>query len=89
MYNYQLVAAFVDCATLKSPTADTTSTRLGNYGSLDGCKNGLAVQQDTIYISFTPTIPGTHSFDKITILTRDQDKVLRTLIYEFDYFVTE
>jgi hypothetical protein len=87
--NIKLVAAYFDCQTVDHATVDTVVNTLNNYKRLDGCKKGLMVENDTIYIAFKPETPGKKTFEEITILTRDKEKIFRTQKYSFDYTVVE
>jgi hypothetical protein len=85
----ELVAAYIDCDAVEIPTVDTLVNTTNNYKRLDGCKEGLVVENDTIYIRFTAGQPGKKNFEEVTILTRDTEKVFRTQKYSFDYKVVE
>jgi hypothetical protein len=75
--------AFVDCENIDNPSVDTVTYKVA------GCKQGLIVKDDTILIAFKPTSSGIKRFSEITILTKDTDKVFRTMKYTFDYKVAE
>ena len=81
--NYRLVEAFFDCKQVDNPTVDTTSHKV------NGCFKGLLVHDDTIRIEFRPMIPGNMTFPQITILTKDQENIFRTMEYQLDYVVEE
>ena len=87
--HYQLIDAYFDCVEVRQPTVDTAFNASNNRKKLDGCTKGLYVENDTIYISFVPSAPGKHTFIEITILTRDTEKIFRTLKYKFHYVVVE
>jgi len=78
----KIVDAFVDCKSVENPTVDTATYKVS------GCSKGLVVQNDTIFIGFRPTEPGSQEFPEITILTKDSEKIFRTLKYSFFYKVT-
>ena len=82
--NYDIVAAYYDCKNVDNPTVDTIGSTPNRY-KLDGCKRGLMVENDTIYIYFRGGIPGSNAFEEITILTRDKQKIFRTQNYTFNY----
>jgi hypothetical protein len=86
--NFQLVDAYIGCSFVDNPTVDTVVNTLYKRKRLDGCTQGLLVVNDTIKIGFRPTTPGMKSFEEITILTRDLEKVFRTQKFTFDYRVT-
>lgn len=73
--------AFVGCDSVEKASVDTLTYKIS------GCKNGLIVKDDTILIGFTPTTAGLKTFPTITILTKDKEKVFRTMEYTFDYNV--
>ena len=75
--------AFVNCENVENASVDTMTYKVS------GCKNGLMVRDDTIRIGFRPTTAGLKTFWPIKILTRDKEKVFRTLNYTFDYKVGE
>jgi hypothetical protein len=87
--NIKLVAAYFDCQTVDDATVDTVVSTLHNYNRLDGCRKGLMVKNDTIYIAFRPETPGKKTFDEITILNRDKESTFRTQKYSFEYTVVE
>jgi hypothetical protein len=60
---------------------DTTTHKVS------GCSKGLLVENDTIFIGFRPKELGVKQFPEITILTKDDEKVFRTLAYSFSYKV--
>jgi hypothetical protein len=78
----KIVDAFVDCESVENAMVDTATYKVS------GCSKGLVVQNDTIFIGFRPTEPGSQEFPEITILTKDSDKIFRTLKYSFLYKVT-
>lgn len=75
--------AFVDCDNADKASVDTLTHKIS------GCKNGLILKDDTILIGFRPTNAGLKKFATITILTKDKEKVFRTMEYTFDYNVVE
>jgi hypothetical protein len=77
----KITDAFVDCENVDNASVDTVTY------NVSGCKHGLILKNDTILIAFKPTSPGVKTFSEITILTRDADKVFRTMKYTFDYKV--
>lgn len=79
----RIVDAFVDCENGDNASVDTVTYKVS------GCKHGLLVKDDTILVAFKPTTSGLKRFSEITILTRDTDKVFRTMKYTFDYKVVE
>lgn len=81
--DFEIADAFVDCENFDNPSVDTVTYKVS------GCKHGLIVKDDTIFVAYRPASSGTKRFSEITILTRDADKVFRTMKYSFDYNVTE
>jgi hypothetical protein len=79
----KIADAFVGCENVDNASVDTVTYKVS------GCKHGLLVKDDTILVAFKPTTSGTKRFSEITILTRDTEKVLRTMKYSFDYSVVE
>lgn len=77
----RITDAFVDCENVDNASVDTVTYKVS------GCKLGLLVKNDTILIAFKPTSSGVKTFSEITILTRDTDKIFRTMKYTFDYKV--
>jgi hypothetical protein len=86
---YELIDAYFGCEAIENPTVDTAIEASNKHRRLDGCRKGLFVQNDTIFISFTPIVSGKKTFEQITVLTRDRCKIFRTQIYTFDYYVIE
>jgi hypothetical protein len=78
-----IVDAFVDCENVDKASVDTVTYKVS------GCKQKLFVKDDTILVAFKPTTSGAKRFPEITILTRDTDRIFRTLKYMFDYQVVE
>jgi hypothetical protein len=87
--NYKLIDAYFDCKTVDNPTVDTVVNTIDKLKRLDGCTKRLFVGNDTILISFTPAVPGQKTFEEITVLTRDNERIFRTQKYTFDYYVAE
>ena len=56
--DYKLIDAYFDCETVQNPTVDTVVNTTNKRKRLDGCTKGLFVDNDTIFISFTPSLPG-------------------------------
>jgi hypothetical protein len=81
--DFRIADAFVDCENVDNASVDTVTNKVS------GCKHGLIVKDDTILVAFKPTTSGVKRFSEITILTKDTDKVLRTIKYTFDYKVVE
>ena len=79
----KIAGAFVDCENVDNASVDTVTYKVSD------CKNRLIVMDDTILVAFKPTTSGVRKFSEITILTRDMDKVFRTMKYSFDYNVVE
>jgi hypothetical protein len=75
--------AFVDCDNVIKASVDTVTYKVS------GCKTGLMVKDDTIWIGFKPTNVGLKTFSTITILTKDKERVFRTMEYTFDYNVVK
>jgi hypothetical protein len=78
----KLIDAFIACDSSANPMVDTVDYKVS------GCSTGLVVKNDTIRIGFRPTELGVQKFPEITILTRDEDKIFRTLKYSFVYKVS-
>lgn len=87
--DYRLIDAYVECTTIENPTVDTAANPANKRKRLDGCTKGLFVHNDTIFISFTPSLPGQKAFEEITLLTKDSNQVFRTQKYTFDYYVVK
>ena len=87
--DYKLIDAYFDCKTVENPTVDTVVNTPNKRKRLDGCTKGLFVDNDTLFISFTPSVAGRKKFEEITLLTRDKEKIFRTEKYTFDYYVAE
>jgi hypothetical protein len=87
--NYELIAAYFDCQLVNNPTVDTVINTKNDYKRLDGCKKGLFVKNDTILIEFMAVAAGKKKFEEITILTSDQNRIFRTQICTFDYYVKD
>jgi hypothetical protein len=79
----KIVAAYFNCNRVNNPSVDTTSL------DSSGCKIRLHVEHDTIYIAFKSDTVGTKAVDPLTILTRDKEKVFRTLDYRYTMKVVE
>ena len=87
--DYKLIDAYFDCKTVENPTVDTVVNTTNKRKRLDGCTKSLFVDNDTIFISFTPSVPGQKTFEEITLLTRDNERIFGTQKYTFDYYVAE
>jgi hypothetical protein len=85
----QLVDAYYACQSVENPTVDTLIETSNMVKRLDGCTKRLMVSHDTIRIGFRPSKPGVRTFEQITILTRDKERVFRTQAFTFDYKVVE
>jgi len=81
--NLKIADAFVGCENVSAQAVDTTTYKVS------GCSTGLVVQNDTIFIGFRPSKLGLNEFQEITILTRDNDMVFRTIKYSFTYRVVD
>lgn len=79
----KITNAFVGCENVDNASVDTVTFEVS------GCKHGLIVSNDTIFIAFEPTSPGVKTFSDITILTQDTENLFRTMKYKFDYRVAE
>ncbi|MBL0745960.1 hypothetical protein [Chryseolinea lacunae] len=84
-----LIDAYVGCVAVDNPSVDTAAYTFDARTRLSGCEQGLVVKNDTIYIGFTPKSPGMKTFEEITLLTRDDEKIFRTQKYVFDFLVVE
>jgi hypothetical protein len=73
----------VDCESIAHASVDTATHEVS------GCKQRLYVKEDTILIAFRAAASGLKTFPEITILTKDEDRIFRTMKYTFEYKVVE
>ena len=78
----EVANAFIDCDTVDNASVDTVTYEVS------GCKNGLIVKGDTVIIGFRPKVARLKTFRTITIVTKDKEKIFRTIKYTFEYKVT-
>lgn len=87
--DFSLIDAYYDCATVENASVDTVPNPANKMKRLSGCKMGLINQNDTIYITLIPQKMGKATFNEITLLTRDKEKIYRTQKFTFEYTVDE
>jgi hypothetical protein len=79
---YKIADAFYNCKVNSKSLVDTLSKRI------DGCRDGLIVEDDTVEIYLTAgNVEGWKQFYNITVLSVDSDRVYRYHNGTFKYYV--
>lgn len=81
--DYKIEKVFMQCNSLAEASIDTVTLEV------DGCINELIITDDTIRISFKPTVLGKHEFPEFHILTRNHQRKFNLHGYSFAYHVYE
>ncbi len=79
----KFVVAFAHCDSVASQLIDTATYRI------DGCQAKLFEEDDTVQIAFRPQHEGNKTFGPVKIITKDSNKILRSIDYSFDYVVVQ
>lgn len=79
--DYKIEKVFMQCNSIAEASIDTVTLEV------TGCINELIITDDTIRISFKPTVLGKHEFPEFNILISDNHRKFSLHRYSFSYNV--